>query len=407
MNPLKDSMSVLGQIVQLIPPKLIAKLADKHDVTKKSRSFSPASHVVSMMYAQLSHALSLNDVCDSLQNHHGTLSQIRDATPPSRNGLSHANKVRNADMAEELFWLELDYLSSTFPEFASDGRRYPGLPYRFKRTIYAVDSTTIQLIANCIDWAQHRRQKAGAKIHLNLNVNSFLPAVVVVCSAKANDAIKAHELCAGIKSGEIAVFDKMYVDYVHLYSLNKRGVFWVTRAKTNMKFKSMGQHTPAKGKIILDERIILENDKNYPKEFRRVVAMVTVNKKETEMTFITNNFEWAASSICDLYRCRWGVEVFFKEIKQTLQLADFLGHSENAIRWQIWTALLVYILSRFLAWQSKWKHSFNRLFTVIRSVIWNFLNLFSVLDCCGTARVKQERKKLILYNTLPGLVEII
>lgn len=405
MNPSKDSMSILQQVVKLIPPQLIDKLADKHGVTEKSRSFSPVSHVITMLYTQLSHALSLNDVCDSLQNHHGTLSQIRNATPPSKNGLSNANKVRNADMAEELFWSVLKYLTTTFPGFAYAGRQYPGIPYRFKRTINAIDSTTIQLVANCLDWAKHRRRKAGAKIHLNLNINSFLPSFVLVCSAKANDAIKAYELCAHIKSGEIALFDKMYVDFVHLFSLDKRGVFWVTRAKTNMQVDSVGQHMPAKGNIIRDERVMLKDNKNYPKEFRLVEAWVEINNKKTQMTFITNNFEWASSSICDLYRCRWGVEVFFKEIKQTLQLADFLGHSENAIRWQIWTALLTYVLLRFIAWQSKWKHSFTRLFTVIKAVIWNFYKLFSVLECCGTAGAKHEGKKFILYCTLPGLVK--
>jgi len=103
------------------------------------------------------------------------------------------------------------------------------------------------------------------------------------------------------------------------------------------------------------------------------------------MSFITNNTQWAASSICDLYKSRWGIEVFFKEIKQTLQMADFMGYNENAVRWQIWIALLVYVLLRFISWQGQWKHSFTRLFTLIRSVLWSYLNVFSVMSCCGTA----------------------
>jgi len=121
-----------------------------------------------------------------------------------------------------------------------------------------------------------------------------------------------------------------------------------------------------------------------------------------KMTFISNNLEWAASSICDLYKARWSIEVFFKEIKQTLQLSDFMGYNENAVRWQIWTALLTYILLRFIAWQSKWEHSFIRLFTALRGVIWNCLDMYSVLECCGTAGGKARMRVTPEQACLPG-----
>ena len=148
------------------------------------------------------------------------------------------------------------------------------------------------------------------------------------------------------------------------------------------------QQSEPQGKIIRDVYIKLTDHKTsrkYPKSVRLVEAIVEVDDKPKVMEFITNNTQWAASSICDLYRSRWSIEVFFKEIKQTLQIADFIGYSKNAVRWQIWTALLVYILLRFVAWQGRWKHSFTRLFTVLRGVLWSSLDMFSVLDCCGTA----------------------
>jgi len=148
MNPLKNTLPLLGQLVKCVPPKLADVLARKYKI--QTRSFSPTSHVVSMMYAQLSHALSLNDVCDALRNHQSNLSQIRNCVPPSRNGLSHANRTRNADMSEELFWTTLQTLKDDYPEFMTEGRYYPGLPHRFTRTIHAVDSSTIQLVANCM-----------------------------------------------------------------------------------------------------------------------------------------------------------------------------------------------------------------------------------------------------------------
>lgn len=405
MNPSKHSLTVLAQLFKLIPRNLIPKLANKYGVSKKSRRFTPTSHVLALMYAQLSHSISLNDVCDCLGNHSGALSSMRESVAPSRNALSNANRVRNADMAEALFWSVLDELKRMSPGFGLAGRNYCGIPRRFKRAINVVDSTTISLVANCIDWAKHRRRKAAAKMHLRLDLHSFLPEFVLVKSASTNDLAQSYEVCAGVRAGEIVVFDKAYVGYEHLYSLTGRGVFWVTRAKENTSYEVVGQHSEPKGKIIRDVYIRLtdpKTSKKYPGTLRLVEAIVEVDGKPRQMSFLTNNMEWAPSSICDLYQSRWGIEVFFKEIKQTLQLADFVGYNENAVRWQIWTALLVYVLLRFVAWQGKWEHTFTRLFTLIRGVLWSCMDMFSVLSCCGTAHGTLRMRAALEQCYLPG-----
>ena len=158
-------------------------------------------------------------------------------------------------------------------------------------------------------------------------------------------------LCAAIRAGEIVVFDKAYVDFAHLYELQERGIFWVTRAKDNMSYRVVKKRkcSGAIRKDILIRLKVKKSRDGYPGVLRLITATVQIDGKDVELTFITNNTEWSASSICDLYKGRWGVEVFFKQLKQTLQLADFLGYNENAVRWQIWTALLTYVLLRFLA----------------------------------------------------------
>src|SRR5437870_7341131 len=139
-------------------------------------------------------------------------------------------------------------------------------------------------------------------------------------------------------------------------------------------------------KILRDEVIVLNNpNKPAPELMRRVVALVEIEGVEREMVFLTNNLKWSPRSVADLYRCRWQIEVFFKQIKQTLQLADFLGNSANAVRWQVWMALLTYLLLRYLSYLSKWSHSFTRLFTILRAVLWDKLNLRALLDRYGTA----------------------
>lgn len=388
MKPAKHQYTILNQICQHIPAYLVPKLARSFGIDNKARSFSPWSHVVAMLHVQIAHSLSLNDVADTLRNHSSSLSTIRGATPPSRNGLSHANRARDPNMAQALFWDVLSHIQNKHPDFGI-GHKYSGLPRRFKRAVYAVDSTTIQLVANCIDWAKHRRRKAAAKCHMQLNLQTFLPQFAVVKEASTHDSTEAYRLCLNLKSGEIAVFDKAYVDFTHLADLDRRGVFWITRAKDNMKYRIVKRHKKPKGDIISDVLIELETPKSqkaYPQRLRLVTAYVEVNGVKKRMTFITNNMTWAASSICDLYRCRWGVEVFFKQIKQTLQLGDFLGHSRNAILWQVWMALLAYVLIRYIGYLGQWKGAFRRLFTLLRGVLFSRLDMFSVLNACGTAR---------------------
>lgn len=385
IKPTRCRFNILRQICNLIPEHLVSTIARETGAQDKSRTISPWSHVVSLLHAQLSHSLGLNDLCDSLQLHSGPLSTLRGATPPSRNGLSHANRQRPAEMGERLFWQVLEHLKKQSPGFAKGQRRGPA--FRFKMPIHVIDSTTLELVANSMDWAKHRRRKAAAKTHLRLNLQSLLPGFVIVDTAAEHDNIRARELCAGLKEGEIALFDKGYVDFDHLMDLDGRGVCWVTRAKENMACEVVKKMPQSKDeKILRDEIIRLRNpDKPAPELMRRVVALVEVEGEEREMTFLTNNLKWSPRTVADLYRCRWEIEVFFKQIKQTLQLADFLGHNANAVRWQVWTALLVYVLLRYLSHLSQWAHSFTRLFTLLRAAQWEKLDLLKLLERYGTA----------------------
>jgi len=343
---------------------------------------------VALLFAQLTGALGLNDLCDSLRLHSGPLSAILGATPPTRNNLSHANQRRPAKLGEEVFWSVLQHLQSLSPGFGQggQGRR---LAARFRAAIHVVDSTTIQLIASCMDWAKHRRRKAAAKCHLRMNMRSQLPSFAIIDTAGENDTKRAREVCAGLQAGEIALMDRGYVDFVHLLELTLRGVFWVTRAKENLAYRCVRRRLKKRaGHVLRDDEVVLTgplSQQKYPERLRRVEAEVLVDGVLRVMVFLTNNFDWAPSSVAELYRCRWQIEVFFKQIKQTLQLTDFLGNSVNAVRWQLWTALLVYVLLRYLAHLSRWSGSFTRLWAVVRSTLWQRIDLRALLESCGTA----------------------
>lgn len=409
-NPKKPSRphaTILRQLVELIPAYLVPKLAREHGVDRKARTFTPWSHVVSLLYAQLAHALSLNDVCDGLRLWATPLRALRAATPPSRNALSHANKVRSSAMAEALFWQVLAHLQDSFPAFRRGTVR--GLAWRFRRSIHVVDATVIQLVTSCLDWAQHKRRKAAAKVHLRLSLRSLLPGFVVIGSAKESEIAHVRRVCAGLQSGEIVLFDKGYQLFAHFWELTERGVFFVTRAKDSLQFKVVRRRPRGcDPRILADEEVVTAGrwvSGDYPGRLRRVRALVELDGQPCELVFLTNNLEWSAASVAELYRCRWQIEAFFKQIKQTLQLADFLGHSANAVKWQVWMALLVYVLLRFQAWNSQWAHSFSRLLTLLRAALWQRRDLAQLLRRYGTAEGGFQWLGPAAQSWLPGFNE--
>ena len=384
----KSPYTVLNQICNLIPPLLVPNLARQHGVDRKSRTFSPWSHVVSLMFAHLSHAFGLNDVCDAMGEHAGKVWRIREATPPRRNTFSHANARRDSAMAEALYWKMRAVCSGLSETFVRGGRR-EGFLRRLKKPVFAMDSTTIALVANCMPWAKHRRKKAAVKCHLSLNLQNHLPQAICVEEARHHDNRQARFLCNPLQDGSIMVADKAYSDFRHFRELTAKGVVWVVRVRRDTAFRVVGRlHTTGNPRILADELVVLarpQTAEKHPEPMRRIRAIVEIDGKDREMTFLTNQLDWSAWTVAELYRCRWDIEVFFKELKQTLQLSDFLGNSEHAIRWQIWCGLLVHLLLRFLHYLSQWKHSFFRLFALLRACLWDEKDLHELLRLYGTA----------------------
>ena len=187
-------------------------------------------------------------------------------------GLSHANKSRTAKLAERLFWEVTDHLKHTFPQYAHG--RLPKELFRFKRKIHIIDSTTIELVANCMDWAKHRRRKAAAKTHMRLDMESMLPRFAIVDTAKHNDNLRARELCAGLQAGEVVIFDRAYNDFDHLDDLDQRDVQWVGRQKKRNACEVI-ESMETSGDILHDEIIVL----NQGLIVRRITAWVEVDGK--------------------------------------------------------------------------------------------------------------------------------
>jgi hypothetical protein len=397
--PARSNVIVLKQMLNHIPRRLVNRCARETGVDVQARKFSVLSHLAAMLFAQLSHAMGLNDICDWFRLKLGVLARIG-VTPPARNTLSHANRHRDAKFVEKLFWSLLGELQSAHPRFAT-GRKGRGTLHRFKVRIHAVDSSVLQLFANCMDWAKHRRRKAAAKMHLRLDLHSFLPSFVIVGTARQHDNKRARELCAGLLAGEIVVFDRAYVDFLHLADLARSGVWWVTRARDNMKYHVL-KNLGAGLKGILRDQLVSVKTGDGRMQMRRVEAWVEIDGKPKLMVFITNNLKWSPRSVCDLYKRRWDIEIFFKQVKQVLNLGSFLGYNANAVKWQVYAALIVYVLLRFQAYLSDWPHSFKRLFAVTRSALWERVDLLALLKSYGTASERMKVTGALNAAWLPG-----
>ena len=384
-RPTKRAYTVLRQLVQWIPPGLADSLAKeaKADI----RSFSAFSHVLALLHGQITKAGSLNEICDAAKLHEPELNRIRGATAPKRNTFSNANRTRDPKIAENLYWEVFKHLQEVCPGFTQHGKHKRFL-FRMKRDIFAIDSTTLKLSLSCIDWARHRRKKAAAKTHMRLNVGTMLPSFAIVEDAAHHDSKRADALCAGLKDGDVLLADRAYLDLAFLNGLQQSGVFFVLRDKDNMVFDVVESRRHEDPSIIADETVRMSRSNSgekYPGLLRRVTAVVEVDGKDVVMSFITNNFAWSPRTIAELYRARWAIELFFKELKQTLQLNDFVGYNENAVKWQVWIGLLAHLLIRFQKHISKWGLSFSRLAGTIRSAIWMKVDLAVTLRIYGTA----------------------
>jgi hypothetical protein len=263
-RPAKTSYSVLRPIVQWIPEGLPDRLAREADAD--TRKFSCTSHVVALLYGQLNRAASLNEICDAARLHELELNRIRAATAPRRNTFSNANRTRDPAIAERLYWQTFEHLRTICPDF-TQVKQHKGFIHRIKRDIFAIDSTTLKLSLNCIDWARHRRKKAAAKTHMTVNVGTRLPTFALVDDAAHHDSTYGDRLCMGLKDGDVLLADRAYVDLAFLYDLSERSVFFVLREKENMVFTVLKRRTHKDPRILADETVWMsrkDSAQKYP-----------------------------------------------------------------------------------------------------------------------------------------------
>jgi Domain of unknown function (DUF4372)/Transposase DDE domain len=360
-----QAASLFNQLLQHFPRTEFAALVKKHNAEHASKGFTCWTQFVAMLFCQLGRADSLRDICNGLACCLGRLVHLGIAKAPSRSTLSYANEHRPAALFEELFWTAL----VRFRQQQGLGSRKH--KFRFKNKLLSLDSTTISLCLTMFPWAQFRRAKGGVKAHVLLDHDDYLPAYVLLTEAKRSDVKLADSFA--LNPGSIVTMDRGYTDYALFARWTRAGVFFVTRMKDNAVFTVESEfQVPTNRNILADQIIHLSGTQaqiDCPGPLRRIVVWDADNQRE--IVLLTNLFEFGSTTVAAIYKERWQIELFFKALKQNLTVKSFVGTSENALRIQIWTALIALLLLKWLHHLSKANWSLSNLASMLR------LNLFT------------------------------
>jgi Transposase DDE domain/Domain of unknown function (DUF4372) len=326
---------VFAQLMDHLPWKTFGRIVERYDGDHRVREFSCANQFRCMAFAQLTYRESLRDIATCFRAQSTKLYHLGIRGTVARSTLADANEARDwriyAEFAQHLIRIARRlYLDEPF-----------GVD--LKETVYALDSTTIDLCLTLFPWAPFRSTKAAIKLHTLIDLRGNIPTFIHISDGKLHDVNVLDELLP--EPGAFYVMDRGYLDFERLHRLHEAGAFFVTRAKSNLKAKRRYSHAVDRSAgLICDQTITLTvfySRTGYPEVLRRIRFKTDEGKT---LVFLTNNFALPALTIAELYRCRWQVELFFKWIKQHLRIKAFFGTSENAVKTQVWIAVSIYVL---------------------------------------------------------------
>jgi hypothetical protein len=364
-------ITLLSQILQLIPRDLFYSEVGKHKSDKYSKGFDTWTHMVSMIFCHLGRAESLRDISNGLKSITGNAKHLGLKQTPSKSTLSYQNNFRSWTVFRDIYYALFKYHST----FHKGIRRKSTLPST--RKIFLLDASVITLCTELFDWARYTSTKGAVKIHTLLDYDGCMPAVLNITDGKTSDITGGRKM--PIPPGSIVVMDRAYIDFVWWNQLDSMKTTFVTRLKESVLYEVKEQFETTshwkQTRILEDADIELSTPKGqsqYPGRLR--IVRVYDEATQREYTFITNNFSWTARTISELYKARWEVEVFFKKIKQNLSIRSFVGTSENAVQIQIWTAMISMLLIMIMKNQAKYNWNLSNLITFLR------LNLFVKID---------------------------
>lgn len=363
--------SLFSQLVSLFDRKRFYTLVHRHQSERYAKGFESWDHFVAMLFCQFAQAKSLREICGGLASCIGKLRHLGVRKAPNKSTLSYANGHRPWEMYRDLF-----YETLTLCRTAAPGKH----KFRFKNKLLSLDASTISLCLSLFPWAKFRQKKGAVKLHLLLDHDGYLPCFAYISNGKMHDVTVARQLV--LPPDSIVAMDRAYNDYRLFASWTKNSVYFVTRLKKNADYEVVqSRRIPKNRNILADELIRFTSPKarkNCPMTMRRVVVWDKDN--ERKIVLLTNHLKFGATTISQIYKDRWQIELFFKAIKQNLKIKTFVGTSENALFIQIWTALIAMLLIKYLRFKSRFKWSLSNLVAFLRWNLFTYRNLWDWLD---------------------------
>ncbi|MBZ0104667.1 MAG: IS4 family transposase [Sulfuricella denitrificans] len=361
---------MFSQILKLIPRTDFERIVRETGAEYRSKGLSSWSQFVGMLFCQLGRAHSLREIEGGLKSCEGKLAHLG-IEAPARSSLSYANGHRPWELFEKVFYGLFETVAAK-----AVGKK----KFRFKNKLVSIDSTVIDLCLSMYDWAKFRRTKGAVKLHLVLDHDGYLPCFGIITDGKVADVKAAHQM--HFAPDTIVVDDRGYNDYRLFAKWTDVGVYFVTRMKDSTLFEVVEEHVvPQNRNILKDQTIRLTGvgaQDKCPHLLRRVEAV----REDTGgiLVFITNHHGLGASTIAAIYKDRWQIELFFKAIKQNLKIKTFVGTSANAVKTQIWTALISMLLLRYLQLSSRFGWSLANLVALLRMNLFTHRDLMAWLD---------------------------
>jgi hypothetical protein len=366
--------SVFSQLLQLFSRGEFGRAVRQHGAERHAKGFSCWGQFVAMLFCQVAQMKSLREVCLGLACCEAPLKHLGMSETPNKSTLAYANQHRPWQLYETVFSQLLEKCRAQ-----AVGRGGPR-KFRFKNKLMSLDGSIIDLSASLFDWAKYRRTKGAIKLHLLLDHQGYLPAFAVVTEGKRSELEVARSL--RLEPGTILVVDRGYNDYQWFRELTAEGVFFVTRMKSNTVYVVEQEcAAPERGKVLRDQIVslpALARADEEPVLFRRIECW-NPDKQEI-LVFFTNLLHLSAATVAAAYKDRWAVELFFKALKQTLKVKTFLGTSANAVRTQIWTALIAMLILKYLQMKSSFGWSLSNLAALLRQQLFIFRDLWAWLN---------------------------
>lgn len=363
-----SKISLLGQIIQKLDRSLFNKQVKAYNSDKHQKGFDSWSHLVSMLFCHLAKSQSLRDISNGLRSATGNLNHLGNVYPPTKSNLSYQNQHRDWELFKSYYFALLNQLGQQ--------AGFKQVRFRIKSKIFLLDASTISLCLSLFDWAKYKTKKGAIKLHTLLDFDGNLPVYVNITDGKTADNKGAYDIPLIERS--VIVADRFYNDFSLLNVWDSNKVFFVVRHKDNIQFKCIKEKELPKNRhphLLKDEVIELTGIKSkekYPNKLRRVAIWDEKNEQVIEV--ITNHMTWCANTISELYKSRWQIEIFFRDIKQLLHIKSFIGTSQNAVMIQIWTALITILILKYLKALAKYKWYLSNLVAFLR------INLFVKID---------------------------